>query len=247
MILSKHYYFLTVFLPIVLGGCASVSVSTIEKQGIPANTLPKKIYVREFSFPSDSFNLGREAEALDDLIKSEKHALAIDLSKQIIMHVAPCEILPKSKPLPKGNYWLLQGSYVQVYQGSRALRILIGFGAGKTTMETHAVFSSLRTGKPQPFLSLETTGGSGLSPGIVGAINPSGALSLPGALANAFGASFGGLSADRNRTAREIAATLSEYCYQRNLMPKNRVRRPKRLRNLPPLQWPEISLPFINS
>ena len=245
MRLPKHLYFLTAFLPLLLAGCASVSVSNIEKQGIPPKALPKKVFVQEFSVPSKSFNVGRKDEALEELIKSEKHALTVDLSKQITKSVAPCEILPKNKPLPKGDFWLLQGNYIKVHQGSRALRILIGFGAGKTTMKMHAVFLSLATGKPSPFLSLETTGGSGISPGIVGGINPAWTLALFGALGNAFGASLGGLSADRNRTAREITAVLSGYCYQQNILPKERLRLPKMLHKLPALQSPEIILPFI--
>jgi len=243
---SKRRCFLSVFLGVVLGGCASVSVRDLEKQSLPPSALPKKIFVREFSVPPDSFFVGRENEALEALITSEKHALASDIAKNITKLVAPCEILPQDKPVPKGNYWLLQGNYIDVYQGSRLLRVLVGFGAGKTTMETRAVFYSLGSGKPQAFLSLETTGGSGISPGIVGAMNPAGALSLPGALANALGASLGGVSLDRNRTSREIAAALSEYCYEQNLLPEKRLRRPKKLRELPAFQWPEISLPLIN-
>ena len=183
------------------------------------------------------------------MIQSEKHAFAIELSKQIAKRVAPCTILTKNKPMPKGNFWLLSGNYVQVYQGSRALRILIGFGAGKTTMETDAVFLSLATPKPSLFLSLKTSGGSGLSPGVVGAMNPAGALSLFsvfGAFGNAVGGSLGGLSTDRNRTAREMAAALSEYCYEQKLLPKSSLRRPKLLHHFPSLQWPEIHIPIVN-
>lgn len=238
--------FLVIFLIMCLGGCASVSVSNLEKQGIAPKSLPKKIYVQEFSIPKDSFYVGREDEALEEMIISEKHALAVALAKQITKRVSPCEVLTKGSPLPKGDFWVLQGNYIQVYQGSRALRILIGFGAGKTTIEMQAVFCSLATGKPTPFLSVKTTGGSGLSPGVVGAMNPAGALFLPGAVGNALGAALGGLTMDRNRSAREITAALSEYCYQQNILPKHRLRRPKMLQKPPSLQWPELSIPFIN-
>ena len=236
---------LMLVVPLVFGGCASVSISNIERQGIPPKALPQIIYIQEFSFPSSDFNVGREDESLEKMIQSEKHALVIELSKQITKRVAPCAVLKKNEPLPKGDYWLLRGNYVQVYQGSRALRILIGFGAGKTTMETDAVFSTLATAKPSPFLLLKISGGSGIAPGVVGAMNPAGALSLFGALGNALGASLGGLSADRNRSAREIAAALSEYCCEQNILPRSRLRRPKLLRKPPPLQWPEISIPCI--
>jgi hypothetical protein len=77
-------------------------------------------------------------------------------------------------------------------------------------------------------------------------MNPAGALFLPGAVGNALGAALGGLTMDRNRSAREITAALSEYCYQQNILPKHRLRRPKMLQKPPSLQWPELSIPFIN-
>jgi len=249
MRVSTQNCVLALVVPMALVGCASMSVSNLEQHGLPPKALPQRIYIQEFSFPTSDFNVGREDEALEKMIQSEKHAFSIELSKQIANRVAPCTVMQKNKPLPKGNFWLVRGNYLQVYQGSRALRILIGFGAGKTTMTTDAVFLSLAAAKPSPFLSLKTSGGSGLSPGVVGAINPAGALSLFsvfGAFGNAVGGSLGGLSSDRNRTAREMAAALSEYCYEQKLLPKSSLRRPKLLHHFSSLQWPEIHIPVVN-
>ena len=246
---STQNIVLALIVPMALVGCASMSVSNLERQGLPPKALPQRIYIQEFSFPTSDFNLGREDESIEAMVQSEKHAFANELSKQIAKRIAPCTVMPKNELLPKGNFWLVRGNYLQVYQGSRVLRILIGFGAGKTTMTMNAVFLSLATAKPMPFLSLNTSGGSGLSPGVVGAINPVGALSLFsvfGAFVNAVGGSLGGLSSDRNRTAREMAAAISEYCYEQKLLPKSSLRRPKLLHHFPSLQWPEIHIPVVN-
>jgi hypothetical protein len=228
---------------LLLGGCASVSVGNIHPKGAPPKSLPKKIYVREFTAPPDVFHVDRSNEKLREFLKKERHAMAVDLAGQLSKYIAPAEILPEEKPVPKGDYWLLQGVYDRVDQGSRALRIGVGFGAGGTKMETRAVFSNLVTGKPVPFLSLLTTGGSGIAPGAWAAFTPAGAFYIPGAVANAGGASLGGLSVDRNRTAREVVATLSEYCLQQHLIPERRTRRPKRLGALPALQRPDFVIP----
>lgn len=230
-------------LPLLLAGCASVSVGNIHPKGKPPTSLPSKIYVREFIAPNDALHVDRSGRQLQEFVKNERRALALDLAAQLNKHIAPAEVLPEEKPLPKGNYWLLQGVYDRVNQGSRALRIGVGFGAGGTKMETRAVFSNLVTGKPVPFLSLLTTGGSGIAPGAWAAFTPAGAFYYPGAIANAGGASFGGLSVDRNRTAREVVATLSEYCFQQHLIPERRTRRPKRLGALPALQRPDFVVP----
>jgi hypothetical protein len=62
-------------------------------------------------------------------------------------------------------------------------------------------------------------------------------------VANAGGASLGGLSVDRARTAREITAALSEYCFANKLIAENRTRRPKKLGMFPSVQRPDFVIP----
>ena len=238
--LSRFFFPIT---SLLVAGCASVSVGNIHPKGTPPKSLPTKIYVREFEAPPDVFHVDRSEVKLQEFLKKERHLLAVDLAGQLSKYIAPAEILPEGKPVPKGNYWLLQGVYDRVEQGSRALRIGLGFGAGGTKLETRAIFSNLSSGKPVPFLSLLTTGGSGIAPGAWAAFTPAGAFYIPGAIANAGGASLGGLSVDRNRTAREVAATLSEYCLQQHLISERKTRRPKRLGELPALQRPDFVVP----
>jgi Domain of unknown function (DUF4410) len=231
------------FLALLLAGCASVSVANIHPKGTPPKAMPAKIYVREFEAPDEVFRVDRTNEKLRQFIQKERHALAVNLTAQLSKYIAPAEILPDDKRAPKGNNWLLEGVYDEVEQGSRALRIGVGFGIGGTKLQTRVKFNSLVTGKPVPFLSLITTGGSGMAPGAWAAFTPAGAFFIPGSVANAGGASLGGLSIDRKRTAREITSTLSEYCFDHGLIPEKRTRRPKRLGELPPLQKPDLIAP----
>lgn len=226
-----------------MAGCASVSVSNIHPKGTPPKAMPQRIYVQEFSAPDDVFHVDRADQKLHEFIEKERHALAVNLVAQLTKYIAPAEILPDGKPCPKGNNWLLEGVYDEVEQGSRALRIGVGFGVGGTELQTRVKINKLSSGSPVPFLSLITTGGSGMAPGAWAAFTPAGAFYIPGAVANAGGASLGGLSVDRKRTAREIVATLSEYCFDHGLIPERRTRRPKRLGELPPIQKPDFIAP----
>ena len=228
-----------------LGGCASVSVKNIAQIGAPPRKLPSRIYVQEFTAPHDSFRVDREGKDFQDFVKTERHDMALSLTAQLSKYVAPSEILPegKSVPLAKGNNWLVQGTYDRVNQGSRLLRAGIGFGAGGTKMETHVQISDISGYWIAPFLSLKTTGGSGLAPGAWAAFTPAGAFFIPGAVANAAGASISGISMDRNRTSREITATLSEYCFLHGLISERRTRRPKKLGQIPSLQRPDFVVP----
>jgi len=227
----------------VLTGCASVSVGNINPKGVPPKKLPSKIYVQEFTAPYDVFRVDRSNHDLLAFVKAERHALALNLQQQLTKYIAPADILPEGSAFPKGNFWLVKGVYDRVNQGSRALRIGIGFGAGGTKLETRVQILDLSRKQPAPFLSMLTTGGSGMAPGAWAAFTPAGAFFLPGAVANAGGASLGGLSVDRARTAREITATLSEYCFKNGLITERRTRRPKKLGLLPSIQRPDFVIP----
>lgn len=227
----------------MIAGCASVSVGNIHPKGTPPKKLPEKIYVSVFAAPPENFRVGRGEKDLESFIKEEQKNLSAALVAQLSKHIAPAEVLPEGKPAPRGNYWLISGTYDRVNQGSRALRIGVGFGAGGTKLETRVLCSDLTGRKPSPFLSMLTTGGSGLAPGAWAAFTPAGAFYIPGAVANAGGASLGGLSVDRARTAREITAALSEYCFENRLIAERRTRRPKKLGKLPAVQRPDFVIP----
>ena len=227
------------------GGCASVSVKNIRQTGTAPKKLPSKIYVQEFIAPYDKFRVNREGKDFLAFVKEERHDLALSLVEQLSKYIAPAEILPegKSVPLAKGNAWLVHGTYDRVNQGSRLLRAGIGFGAGGTKMETDVQISDISGYWVAPFLTMQTTGGSGLAPGAWAAFTPALAFYWPGAVINAAGAAYSGISMDRKRTTREITATLSEYCFIHRLIPERRTRRPKKLGLLPAFQRPDFVVP----
>jgi Domain of unknown function (DUF4410) len=109
----------------------------------------------------------------------------------------------------RADVWLVTGQFVRVDQGSRALRGLIGFGAGGTKLETIVRLYDLSHPSKQPVLQFETSGGSNAEPGAIG-----GGIfgALPNTLRNA-GAR--GVTDDTARTAREITAMIAAY-YAKN-------------------------------
>ena len=242
---ASALHLLAAGLLLTLTGCASVSVKNIAAQGKTPRKLPSRIFVQEFTAPYDNFRVDREGKEFLAFVQSERHALALALVEQLSKYIAPAEILPEGTPVPlaKGNYWLVRGTYGRVNQGSRLLRAGVGFGAGGTKMETQAQIADISGFWSDPFLTLFTTGGSGLAPGAWAAFTPAFVFFWPGAVANAGGAAFSGISIDRKRTAREITATLSEYCFQHGLIPGRRMRRPKKLGLLPAFQRPDFVVP----
>ncbi len=229
---------------VALTGCASVGVGNVFSKGEGPKKLPARIYVQEFKAPFDNFRVDRDGKDLTTFIAAEKLALAQGIVEQLNKYVAPAEVLKPGKVPPRGNFWLVAGTYDRVNQGSRVLRTIVGFGAGGTKLETRVQVFADSGKESTQFLSLLTSGGSGLAPGAWAAFTPAGAFSVPGAVANAGGASLGGISIDRKRTAREIVATISEYCFQHGLIPERKTRRPKKLGELPFLQRPEFVVPI---
>ena len=230
---------------VILSGCASVSVGNVSRKGSPPKGLPQRIYVREFTAPYDSFRVGKEGKDLITFVKKEKAAFARDLAKRITETVAPALVLKEGEPTPVGNFWLLEGVYERANDGNRALRMAVGFGAGGTKMETRSWFSDLSAKQPRVFLKMVTTGGSGMAPGAWAAFTPALVFYWPGAVMNAGGAALSGLSVDRDRTAREISAVLSEYCHKQGWL-RGRFRRPKPLGKVP-LQTPALQFPKVLS
>ncbi|MEZ0299569.1 MAG: DUF4410 domain-containing protein, partial [Candidatus Methylacidiphilales bacterium] len=72
--------------------------------------------------------------------------------------------LPQGSTLPPSG-WLLTGKFVRVNQGSRALRMIVGLGAGGTKLETEIAVRDLSQPGAPVVISTMKTGGSNAEPG----------------------------------------------------------------------------------
>ena len=187
-----------------LAGCASVSLSSrnwVESK--PA--LPEKIFVRPFVVEIEDLRVDREGKELVEFKKQFSRDFAQRLAERLSKYIAPAEVLDSGSPVPRGRVWVVEGRFVRLHQGSRALRAFVGFGLGKT--RTDAVVKILRPdskGREVLVAQLSTTGGSNAEPGALFG-GPFGAV--PRLATQAAGS---GLSADARRTARTITAAISE-------------------------------------
>ncbi len=200
--------------------------------------LPERIYVEKFEASPCHFHVNRQGKELEALIEKERTQLAKDLQVRLSKHVAPTVLLQQGEEPPAGPFWLLRGSFQIVEEGSRLLRAGIGLGLGKTVMKTEVQLINLSSLESDPvFLTIQTTGGSGMAPGAVAAFTPIGPFVLSNALINAGGSLGGalgsGISIDRRRTAREIVAAISEYSAHHDLLPRTRALHPKKLGKIP--------------
>lgn len=222
-----------------LASCASVSVAKM-RHTIPPQEGPRKspdgILVRPFVVSDGVLRVDREGEDLERFKKDLRSRTAREIVTRLNKHVAPARVLAEGDALPQGNYWLVTGEFQRVHQGSRLLRSVVGFGSGRTRMDTAVSVYELSQPEPREFLQLETTGGSNISQGVLGvlAFPVSGPMAFL-SLANAVDGLRSGVTFDSRRTAREIAATLSEYLHKRRALVGKKPIKPKRLGELPEL------------
>jgi len=222
-----------------LTSCSSVSVEKM-RHAIPPQEGPKKspdeILVRPFKVTNDALRVDRESQALEEFKKDLCDRLARQTAEALQKHVAPARVVAEGETLPRGNVWLVTGEFQRVNQGSRALRSIVGFGAGGTKMDTVVRIYDLSQDKPREFLNFETTGGSNFTQGILGVLTfPVGGPMAFMSLANAVDGVRSGVTFDTKRTARETTAVLSEYLYKRRALVGKKPIKPKRLGGIPEL------------
>jgi hypothetical protein len=209
-------------------GCASVSVRNVEF-GPTAQRLdtPRKIYIRLYELPESVTRVDRSGEEWKAFARQFQITFAEHLAERLSKNVAPARILLQPELPRDPKSWLIEGQFLQVSQGSRALRAVVGWGLGGTKLEVVTRISRLDRLPMTPLAVIETTGGSNAEPGAI------------------FGGPFGavprlvitsassGLTPDARRTARMITAAISEHLAKSDSPLPRGAMRPKRLGSLP--------------
>lgn len=233
---------------LILGACSSVSiVEEREAAALAPTALPKVLWVRPFEVPRDA-EFDAAGKAGDENPKATiGHLVARGILSRSEKWIAPGELLEKTKATPTSGL-LVSGKALRVRQGSRALRLGIGFGVGRTRMATTVKVFNLDRSATKPWLTFETAGGSNSEPGLVGLLIPSPvsvpiAVSLVGGAAAAGGITGKGVTDDATRTGRTIAAAIHERLAAKGLIKKKATaKRPGKIRtpvgavSLPPME-----------
>ena len=225
MILSKTTPFM-LLLCLMLGGCASVSVSRQEWSSKVC--VPDKSLIRPFTVDREKFSVDRDGVDLDAFEEKFSAEFADRLAERLTKHIRPAMVISRNEKVKDPKAWLIEGHFTRVHQGSRALRSLVGFGLGATKTEARVdVFQVAAKGRMIRVAQLETTGGSNAEPGALFS-SPFGAV--PRLITNV---TTSGLAADARRTARTITAAVSEKLSAQGAQLAGRPLRVKLLGSLP--------------
>ncbi|MDD2707372.1 MAG: DUF4410 domain-containing protein [Verrucomicrobiae bacterium] len=191
---------------LLAAGCASVTVQrTKEVEKVAPFSTPKIIRVVDFDTTGAKFYVDRRGGELKRFKTKTAKALTAfilaQMRKNLVTPAQECQ-----SPDKVCNGWLVRGRLIRVIQGSRALRTVVGCGAGRTTLETEVCVYNLSRSLTEPFLKFQTTGTSGSHPGAL--VSPGGVVE---AAATAGLQSLGGLTDDCKRTAKVITEKIAAY------------------------------------
>ena len=217
-------------LALVLAGCSSVSVIEEREDAALAPTAPPPaVYVRLFEVPPGTeFNVSNPVEGDDTRVRVGR-MIADGVFTRSDRWVAPARVLEAEEPAPSDGL-LIDGKVLRADQGSRALRLGIGFGLGRSYLDTSVRVFNLKKSKDKPWLVFKTTGGSNMEPGLLGAVVTA-PISAPvvavpvvagvaGGAVSTASRGFKGVTQDGKRTGRAIVATIHDGLASRELVPR---------------------------
>ena len=222
---------------LALAGCAGATVSQ-ETQSAPViNAPPTQIVVYPFATNPNEVSLNssplqrvyRNISGADT--SAEESKLADDTAQNVCLEVVTAltqkgyNALCQKRGIPSGggNVMVVDGEFTNINEGNRLRRMVIGFGAGASVLDTNVYVSQLTPGgEQQQVLSFNTHADSGKMPGVA-VTGPAGAAVGGSAAAATLGANVAASGAKTytsstgflgDKTATQIVDALMKYFQQ---------------------------------
>lgn len=233
----KRFYWL---FAIALAGCASASVSQQTQSAPIVNNRPNQIVVYPFAIDNADVTLNqsiiqRAYRSMSDENESAQQAtLAHDTAHSICDEVvstlnkngysAVCQ--ERGTQASGANIVIVDGNFTNISEGNRLRRLVIGFGAGASVLDTDVnIFQTTGRGTRQ-ILDFNTHADSGKMPGVAvtggaGAAAGGSAAVIVGANAALGGAKTytSATSYLADKTADQIVQTITQYYAQQGWTP----------------------------
>lgn len=218
---------------LLLAACSSVSViEEKENAALAPKSAPAVLFVRSFEVPAGAEFDVSPPRGETNARSSVSRTIAEGILSRGSRWVAPTKVLDDAKKTPRKGL-LIDGKVLLARQGSRALRIGIGFGAGRTRLDTSVRVFNLEASGKKPWLAFKTTGGSNMEPGLITSIVVPSPATIPVLAGIAGGAVSGvtksnkGVSQDAKRTGRAVVAEIHDRLVAHGLV--KRMAWPKRI------------------
>lgn len=212
------------FICLALTACSSVSVvEEKENAAFAPKSAPVALYVRAFTVSKGAQFDVAPPRGATDAREATGRAITEGIMSRGARWVAPTRVLGDGEKPPREGL-LVEGTILRAEQGSRALRIGIGFGLGRTFLDTSVSVFNLGSSTKKPWLTCKTTGGSNVEPGLVTGLVAPVSVAVP-LIASIAGGAFSGVSKsnkgitqDAKRTGRSVVALIHDRLAARQLV-----------------------------
>jgi hypothetical protein len=220
-------------------GCASTQATTTMQYG-GALPRPRAILVYRFATSPQEVQLDRsptsvlqwKAQGISssgeqlDVAHQVSATLADHLVQKIQAMGLPAQLGEGPPDLSNGPVLVVDGQFIAIDEGSRALRVVIGLGAGRSNVRTAVQVLEVRPAGRRVVDEFEVDAKSGRKPGAAetmgaggaaGVLATSAAVTAAGSVASeVFGAN---VDADAERTASKVASMLAAFFAQQGWIP----------------------------
>ncbi|MFO0996236.1 MAG: DUF4410 domain-containing protein [Alphaproteobacteria bacterium] len=161
--------------------CAKTKVTEQAVQGAPPPSAPVAFYVEDFKSEDNDVKQGKSILPRGGILRqaltrnSDPETLVRSLSTALVHDLAsrgyPAYHLAPGAP-PPASGWLVGGEFLEIDEGNRMRRALIGFGSGETEMQVNVDVTDMTKDPGKPFVVLGADTGSGKMPGAAITMNP---------------------------------------------------------------------------
>jgi hypothetical protein len=170
--------------------CSGTQIKEKANDQLQPTTMPEAICVTDFAIdiaavkedsgPLGGVLKGGPIQRLNPLHRQETpetkaremvNLLSDSLSQDLRNQQLPAKRIYPGQSVP-GKGWVITGQFLEVDEGNRLRRAIIGFGAGETEMQIEVKVTDVGRHPGNPFLILGSTTGSGKMPGAVVTMNP---------------------------------------------------------------------------
>jgi hypothetical protein len=230
-----------------LTGCPKTSVQPVEETAATTLPAPEIVLVYNFSVnlaevtqnyglfqkAIDAVDSTTQTEAITEIAHEAANRLTADLATEISKLGLPAQPATRDTYVPP-NSLLIAGYFVDVDEGNRAERLVIGFGAGKSKIDTQVQVLQPSGGTYRTVLEFKTHADSGDMPGA--AVTMGAGAAAQGAVTGGMAAAnvaFGGAKAYRSgidsmidRTADRATEYLSQFFAREGWIPPDKVKKP---------------------
>lgn len=236
-----------------VGGCAKTVVKPQYEQQTSTQTMrPSRVLVYDFAVSAAqvSENQGLFAAVVNSLGDTTENERELAIAQEVRDRMAedlvagirdlglPAQRAPKGTPLPSDAI-AVTGLFLNVDEGNRLHRTVIGFGAGQSKVDAQVQVYAPSSSSPAKLLEFNTHADSGSMPGVA-VTGAAGAAASGGMTAGAAAANMAvnGVKGYRSqvdemagRSADQTVAYLSQFFAKQGWIPTEKVKQAKMAQN----------------